>query len=202
MKNVKLLFLLMLLAYVGTYGQTSCTDLNVYPMTKSTGSTGAFNLKPGYQEKASQTYYYSGPGSISQVRVYGTVLNALTIQLNIVIYSVDTNGRPVSAIKTVGITWYRPYNSIGYLDVNMGNIILHSNFAVAVEIPSGTAAYKSFNLTYGTGHGEDLASLSGTSTGSIWTSAKTSFKVDGDFYLLPKMNNFITSAFTMPSQCA
>ncbi len=204
MKSAKLLLLMMIMYIGGVYAQTSCSDLNVYPMTKNKGTTGAYTLKTGYEEKAAQTYYYSGPGRISQVRIYGSVKNALTIPLDIVIYNVDTNGRPTTAIKSVGVYWTILYNSPGYMDVNVGNVVVNSNFAVAVEIPGGTQSYKSFDVLFngtGEGRGEDLASIAGTSTGSNWTSASSTFYINGDFYILPRMNNFITAGFTMSSQC-
>jgi hypothetical protein len=204
MKNLKLLLLILLLDIGAAMAQTTCPDLNIYPMTKNQGSMSTFLLQAGYEEKAAQTYYYNGPGSLTQVRIYGSLPNGLSLPLNIVLYNVDANGRPASAIKTVSFTWYKVYNIIGYLDVNMGNIILSNDFAISLEIPSGTPGSPSFDVGYtgnGEGRNEDLASLAGTSTGNNWTSALNTFSKNGDFYLLPKMNNFVSAWFNSTS-CA
>jgi hypothetical protein len=205
MKFLKLLLLFLLGSTLTASAQTSCEDMVVYPMTKNIGATGSYTIKSGYEEKAAQTYYYSGPGSISQVRVYGNLTSGLSIPLNIVIYSVDASGRPKTALKTVSFTWWITYNTAGYRDINVGGVSVNSNFALAVEIPSGTPANRSFAVTINgnsDGRNEDLASIAGTSTGYNWTSAKSTFTVNGDFYILPIMTNFITSGFTVSSQCA
>jgi hypothetical protein len=204
MKKLKIL-LLLLLSGMGANAQSTCSDLNQYPVMKNSGAVGAYTLRTGYEEKAAQTYFYSGPGSVSQIRIYGALLTGSSITLNALIYNVDANNRPTSVIKSVPLTWYSVMNSQGYFDVNMGNVIVNSNFAIGVEISGGTSPYRSFSVGYtgdGEGHGEDLASLAGTSTGYNWSSAKSNFSKDGDFYLLPKMNNYITSGFLMNKKCA
>jgi hypothetical protein len=62
MKKVTLLFAWALLVLTGTLSaQSSCTDLNGYVESKNTGGTGYYTLLNGMEEKAAQTYHYSGP---------------------------------------------------------------------------------------------------------------------------------------------
>ncbi len=62
-------FLGMLTVNAG--GPSACVDWNGYVDSKNISGTGYITLEPGQEEKAAQTYQYSGPGKINQVRVYG-----------------------------------------------------------------------------------------------------------------------------------
>jgi hypothetical protein len=83
-------------------GPSACVDWNGYVDSKNTSGTGYITLEPGQEEKAAQTYQYTGPGKINQVRVYGNypyIIGGVPLQVNV--YSVDGNGRPTSILKTV-----------------------------------------------------------------------------------------------------
>jgi hypothetical protein len=60
-------FMGMLTANAG--GPSACVDWNGYVDSKNTSGTGYITLEPGQEEKAAQTYQYTGPGKINQVRV-------------------------------------------------------------------------------------------------------------------------------------
>ena len=54
------------------HAQTPCAnDLNGFVASKNVGLTGFVQLKNGFEEKAAQTYTYSGTGKITSVRVHG-----------------------------------------------------------------------------------------------------------------------------------
>jgi len=197
------------MAYAGG-PSNSCTDWNGYVSSKNTGQTGYYTLVNGYEEKAAQTYHYSGPGKIDQVRVYGNFLFTPPyyggVPLTATIYAVDANGRPTNAIESRDFIWWWYDNSQGYLDVSFGSgVYLNGNFAVGVSIRQNTFPFgASFQVRYtgnGEGLGEDLASLAGSSTGGNWASALSEFSKDGDFYLIPQMTNFNTPEFEIASQC-
>lgn len=204
-----LLILAMVMGMTGTYAQASCPDWNGYVDYKNIGGTGAYNLTLGSIEKAAQTYRYSGPGKITSVRVYGnySAVGPLGgVPLRVSIYNVDANGRPTSVVQSANLTWWWFDNASGYKDVVFGGggVPMNHNFAVQVEIRTAYPYGTSFSLRYtgnGEGRGQDLASLAGTTTGGNWSSAKNDFNMDGDFYLVPRVTNFITSDFTASAQC-
>ena len=202
-----LLAMAFFLSLLGSWAQTSCIDLNGYVSSKNQGTTGYYTLNTGYEEYAAQTYHYSGPGKVSQVRVYGHYPGIIGgVPLRVSIFNVDANGRPTSALSSENITWWISNNSTGYMNVIFGGggVTVNNNFAVEIEIRNVSPLGSSFQLQYtGDGEGllEDFASLAGTSTGFNWTSAKDNFNKDGDFYLVPKMTNFITSDFSASSHC-
>src|SRR6185312_1372846 len=208
MKKTTLLACAMYLGALGAGAQNSCNDVNGYPQSKNTGGTGAYTLMTGFEENASQTYHYSGPGKISGVRLYGYTPNILTgVNLTVRVYNVDVTGRPTSIIGSKTTNWGWGDNFLGHKDVsfNGGGYALGSNFAVSVEIVGGITSVTQFQVTYngnGEGKGEDLASLAGTSTGYNWASAKNDFTKDGDFYIIPKMKNYVTADFTPATVCA
>ena len=208
MKNRILQFIVLLaLSSTGAYAQTSCADLNNYVSYKNTADTGYYALNAGFEEKAAQTYHYSGPGKVSSVRIYGNYPGLFGgVPLQVGVYNVDNTGRPTSLIQSANTTWWWFNNPAGYMDVYFsgGGVVIDHNFAVEVELRSASPWGSSFRVQYtgnGEGHGENLASLAGTSTGNNWSSAMTDFNRDGDFYLVPRMTNYITSAFTANSRC-
>ncbi len=209
-RKIIYLAIVIFIGLASVHAQEGCSDTNKYVNYKNVGSTGAYVLTQGVIEKAAQTYLYSGPGKINSVRVYGSYSTLFSggVPLRVNIYNVDANGRPTSVIQHSNVIWWWYDNFRGYIDVPFpnGGVAVNHNFAVEVELrvailgPWGT----SFNLRYtgnGEGRGQDLASLAGTSTGGNWSSSKNDFNMDGDFYLVPKMTNFITSQFTVNSQC-
>lgn len=197
----------MFLGLTGLQAQVSCVDRNGFVDYKNKAGTGAFTLNAGYVEKAAQTYNYSGPGKVTSVRVYGNYPGVTGgVALKVGIYNVDASGRPTSVITSTNATWWWYNNISGYIDVNFfgGGVALSHNFAVEVELRPDFPWGNSFMLQYtgdGEGGGQDLASLAGTYTGNNWVSAKNNFSKDGDFYLVPKMTNFITADFSASTQC-
>ena len=188
--------------------QTSCSDLNAYVDSKNTGNTGYYTLRLGNEEKAAQTYHYNGPGSIASVRVYGNYPGLTSgVPMRVTVYNVDASGRPTSTLRSVNFTWWWFSNAAGYMNVSLGSggVYVSDDFAVSVEVRTAYPWGNSFRLRYtgdGESKGEDLASLSGTSTGNNWASAKTSFSKDGDFYIVPRMNHLINPGFMASTSCA
>ena len=208
MKKMTLMALVLLTGVFFTYGQgaTSCSDLNGYPQWKNTGLVGGYTLTAGSLENAAQTYYYSGPGRVTGVRIYGKTNALLGVAMAAKIYTVDANGRPATAIGTRTFTWTFIDNSNGYKDITFAGsgISVNNNFAASIEMTGGYSGITTFTLSYngdGEGRGEDLASLSGTNTGFNWASAKTTYSKNGDFYIIPKMMHYITSGFSVNSAC-
>lgn len=208
MRKITQTIALALLAITGSlYAQTTCTDLNGYVDSKNTGGTGYYTLINGFEEKASQTYHYSGPGKVSSVRVYGNYPGIMGgVPLRIGIYNVDANGRPTTQIAATNDTWWWFDNFAGYIIVNFagGGVSVDDNFAITAEIRNASPWGGTFQVRY-TGDGEgltqDLASLAGTSTGDNWSSAMTNFNKDGDFYLVPRMVHTIDPAFAVSETC-
>jgi hypothetical protein len=183
--------------------------LNGFVAYKNVGGTGAYQLLNGFEEKASQTYNYSGPGKITSVRVYGSYPGVgilAGVPLKIGVYNVDASGKPTTVIASSNHIWWSvPDNSVGYINVTFpGGVSVSNRFAVTVEITSGFPFGNAFSLQYtgnGEGGGQDLASLAGTSTGFNWSSAKNSFGKDGDFYIVPNMAHINSPGFTTASSC-
>ncbi|HET6990605.1 MAG TPA: PKD domain-containing protein, partial [Bacteroidia bacterium] len=207
MRKFTLLLSGFLLALTGLNAQTSCSDRNGYVDLKNTGGTGAYTLQTGQEEKAAQTYHYSVPGKITSVRVYGNYPGiGGGVPLRVSITDVDANGRPTTTLQSTNTTWWWTDNFNGYITVGFpsGGVNVSGNFAVTVELRFASPWGNTFQLQYtgnGEGAGEDLASLAGTSTGNNWTSAMTAFNKDGDFYLEPRMTNYISSSFTPSTTC-
>ncbi len=186
-------------------------DLNGYVNYKNTIiGTGAYQLQNGFEEKASQTYNYSGPGKIISVRVSGSYPGGggslSGVSLKIAVYNVDASGKPTTQITSRNeIWWSHPSNSLGYMDITFpGGVTVNNRFAVSVEVTNDFPHGNAFSLKYtgnGEGRGQDLASLAGTSTGNNWASAKNSFSKDGDFYIVPNMAHTNTPSFTTNSTC-
>lgn len=189
-------------AWAGGGPSYSCVDWNGYVNSKNTGGTGYYTLTNGFEEMASQTYHFSGPGKINQVRIYGRHTPPAPflyggVPLMASIYSVDANGRPTTTIASVPFIWWTYNNALGYMDISFGpGVYVNSNFAVGVSIRQNVWPFgSSFQVGYtgnGEGLGEDLASLAGTSSGGNWSSAYTAYSKDGDFYLIPEMTYFNT----------
>jgi hypothetical protein len=191
----------------GLTAQQTCTDLNGYVNSRNQGSTGYYQLSSGNEEYAGQTYHYNSTGKVISVRVYGNYPGlGGGVPLRIGVYHVDASGRPTSSIATVNVVWWWFHNISGHIDVTLpfGGVNVSSNFAVTVQLLNASPWGQSFNLQYtgnGEGHGNDLASLAGTSTGNNWSSAMTSFGKDGDFYIVPRMSHVNDPYFTMSSAC-
>lgn len=186
--------------------QVPCSnDLNGFVSYKNVAGTGTYQLKKGFEEKASQTYYYSGPGRISGVRLYGNNPVPGGVPLKIGVYNVDVNNRPTAEITSVNYTWFNFSNSNGFVDVTFpGGVLVNNKFAISVEIRNVRPFGEIFNLVYtgnGEGGGQDLASIAGTSTAFNWVSAKNDFSKDGDFYLIPEMANLNIPGFKTTSSC-
>ena len=196
----------LLLSLVSLKSQTTCGDDYVaYVDSKNVGTTSSVTLQIGMEEQAAQTYHYSATGIVDGARVYGTVPPGLGVFLRVSLYNVDANGRPTGAPLAVAPVKNLFSFSPPFFDVSFPpGVEVHGNFAIAVEILNVPGAGHSFMLQYtgnGEGMGEDLASLSGTSTGFNWASAMTAFNRDGDFYLYPRINNFNDPFFSLGSVC-
>jgi hypothetical protein len=207
MRKITLAVSALMFGLLNTNAQTSCVDQNGYVNSKNTGPTGFYTLEEGMEEKASQTYQYSGPGKITSVRVHGSYPGLSSgVPLRVGIYEVDANGRPTDLLYSTNNTWWWFDNFTGYINVNIGGggVFIDSDFAITVEVRNAFPWGDEFQLKYtgdGEGDGEDLASLAGTSTGFNWSSAMTSFSKDGDFYLEPKMTHFINPEFDADKIC-
>ncbi len=205
MKKITVIAMAFFLGLMGLEAQTtSCVDMNAYVNSKNTGGTGSYTLNNGYEEKAAQTYHYSGPGKVSQVKVFGNYSDFGGVPLRISVYNVDAAGRPTSTLSYVDDIFWSGASSIT-VSLPGGGTAVSANFAIGIAIRNVWPWGNTFQLQYtgnGEGLGADLASLAGTSTGGNWASAMTSFSKDGDFYLVPKMTNYITSDFTASTQCA
>src|ERR1035437_4748666 len=111
-----LLAMAFFLGLLGLRAQTCCTDWNGYVNSKNQGATGYYTLINGFEEFAAQTYHYSGPGKVAQVKVYGHYPGLIGgITLRVSIYNVDANGRPTSAISWVDKTFMHSDNTAGYI---------------------------------------------------------------------------------------
>jgi len=201
-----ILLVAFLLSGIMMKAQSTCTDLNGYVDSKNTGPTGYFDLVLGQEEEVAQTYQFSGSAKIGKVRIYGNFPFLGGVPLAVSIYDVDANGRPTSALQTTNTVWWWNINNQGYIDVTLsgGGVYVDSDFAVAVRVRSAFPYGNVFRVGYtgdGEGNGEDLASVSGTTTGFNWTSAATNFNKDGDFYLVPEMTHFFSAGFNIASQC-
>jgi len=192
------------------HSQTSCpNDLNGFVESKNVSSTGSVQLKIGFEEHASQTYMYHGPGKIYGARIFGNHQGFgpfSGVPLKVTIYNVDNEGRPTSVISSVNHTWWTyPDNMNGYMDVTFpGGANVNANYALAVSVLNAYPFGNSFDLKYtgnSEGLGQDLASLAGTSTGGNWASAMSSFGKDGDFYILPNMTHLNSPSFSTSSNC-
>lgn len=189
--------------------QYSCpSDPNGFVASKNVGSTSSYQLKSGFEERAAQTYKYNGAGKVQSVRVYGTHQTPYFsgVPLKVSVTNVDASGKPTTTIaSTQHVWWSYPDNGNGYIQVNFpGGVSVSNDFALTVELLNAPPFGTTFNLKY-TGNGEglnqDLASLSGTSTGNNWTSAMSSFGSNGDFYIIPTMSNNNAPAFELASEC-
>ena len=185
-------------------------DLNGFVNYKNTvNGTGSYQLKNGFEEKASQTYNYLGPGKITSIRISGSnpsIFFLAGVPLKIGVYNVDASGKPTTLIASTNkIWWSYPNNNNGYMDVTFpGGVAVNNRFALSTEILNEFPFGNEFNLKYtgnGEGGGQDLASLAGSSTGNNWTSAKNSFGKDGDFYIVPNMAHVNDAKFTTLASC-
>jgi hypothetical protein len=199
-----------LLLWCGTaQAQYSCpSDPNGFVASKNVGSTSSYQLKSGFEERAAQTYKYNGAGKVQSVRVYGNHQAPYFsgVPLKVSVTNVDASGKPTTNIaSTQHVWWSYPDNGNGYIQVNFpGGVSVSNDFALTVELLNAPPFGTTFNLKY-TGNGEglnqDLASLSGTSTGNNWTSAMSSFGSNGDFYIVPTMANNNAPSFELASEC-
>jgi len=208
-RKVTILTAGLLLLYGNASAQYSCpSDLNGFVASKNVGSTSSYQLKSGFEERAAQTYKYNGAGKVQSVRVYGTHQTPYFsgVPLKVSVTNVDASGKPTTTIaSTQHVWWSYPDNNNGYIQLNFpGGVSVSSDFALTVELLNAPPFGTTFNLKY-TGNGEglsqDLASLSGTSTGNNWTSAMSSFGSNGDFYIIPTMSNNNAPSFDLASEC-
>ena len=199
----------LLLWYGNALAQYSCpSDPNGFVASKNVGSTSSYQLKSGFEERAAQTYKYNGSGKVQSVRVYGTHQTPYFsgVPLKVSVTNVDASGKPTTTIaSTQHVWWSYPDNNNGYIQLNFpGGVSVSNDFALTVELLNAPPFGTTFNLKYtgnGEGLGQDLASLSGTSTGNNWTSAMTSFGSNGDFYIIPTMSNNNAPTFELASEC-
>ena len=189
--------------------QVPCADdPNGFVASKNVGSTSSYQLKIGFEEKAAQTYDFNGTGKIMSVRVYGThqTMTFSGVPLKVSVYNVDANGKPTTLISSMQHVWWSyPDNNNGYIQLNFpGGVSVSTDFALTVEVLNAPPFGSNFNLKYtgnGEGLGQDLASLSGTSTGNNWASAMTSFGSNGDFYIIPTMSLLNLPSFDINTAC-
>lgn len=187
----------------GFPSSTGCYDASEYVDYKN-GSTpyGAYTLIPGFEEKAAQSYTYTGSGTLTKVRVYGSRGGGVLLPIRVSVYSLDAAGRPLNVMAYNDGWWTGTDQFWGYKDVSL-NIGISGNFAVAIELRNALS-WQSFAVDYtgdGEGNGEDLASLAGTSTGQNWSSAMTNFSKDGDFRIVPYVTSDVVADFEMSSKC-
>jgi hypothetical protein len=189
------------------YAQTStCSDRSTYVASKNIGQVGNYHLKIGHEEKAAQTYHYSGPGKIDDVRVYGSTATSGGVPLRIQIFSIDAAGRPKLEISSVDAIFWSTDNTQGYINVNLpfGGTYVEDDFAIGVTVLNAWPWGSEFELSYtgdGEGLGEDLASIAGTTTGNNWTSALDVFDKNGDFYLVPEMSHYLNPMIDADTRC-
>jgi hypothetical protein len=208
-RKVTILTAGLLLLYANANAQYSCpNDPNGFVASKNVGSTSSYQLQSGVEERAAQTYKYNGSGKVQSVRVYGTHQTPYFsgVPLKVSVTNVDASGKPTTTIaSTQHVWWSYPDNNNGYIQLNFpGGVSVSNDFALTVELLNAPPFGTTFNLRY-TGNGEglnqDLASLSGTSTGNNWTSAMSSFGSNGDFYIIPTMSNTNAPSFDLVSEC-
>lgn len=205
-KRITIITAGLFLGLLSMNAQTICSDDRIaYVDSKNVGPTGAYTLSVGAEEKASQTYYYNGPGKVGGARVFGSVPIGLGVKLRVSLYNVDANGRPTgSALANAPLknlfSWSAPSFDVSFSPA----VSVSGNFAMVVEILNIPGWGHNFDLKYtgnGEGNAEDLASLAGTSTGFNWASAMTAFSKDGDFYIYPRMTNYNNPMFSIANVC-
>jgi hypothetical protein len=207
MKKLFTLMFVFLIGVTSLYAQTNCRDWNEYVDHKNTSSTGYYTLTAGTEELAAQTYHYSGPGNITDIRINGQIPagigGSFSATLKVSIYNVDANNRPTSTVSpsaTQYLTWYF-WQSSKTVHFGSGGIPVNNNFAVAVELIPYFSGQE-FQVEYtgdGEGNNEDLPSVAGTATGGNWISTLPA--KDGDLYIIPRMNHFITADFSASDTC-
>lgn len=204
MKKTNILLIAFLMSYLGSFAQTSCSDWNEYVAYKNINGTGFYTLEGGVKEKSAQTYHYSGPGNITDISINGKIPSGLgwspSAVLNVKIYNVDANNRPTSVITERQLTWLY-WESNRTIAFGSGGVPVNDDFAVSVEL-SPLFNGQQFQVEYtgdGEGDGQNLPSASGTSTGGNWISLMPTN--DGDLYIIPRVNHFISSDFDASATC-
>lgn len=207
-KKITLFMFVLFVSLLGVNAQetVSCYDENGYVDSKNTiGGTGYYILTAEDEQAAAQTYHYSGPGNITAVTFEGQITGFLSffipVQLKVSIYNVDAFNRPTTEIDYTYTTWYN-WMSEQTVFFEEGVFVDH-NFAVAIEMYDPDYDTQDFQVVYtgdGEGAGEDLPSVAGPTTGGNWVSTLPA--KDGDFYIYPTMQHFITADFEMSTQCA
>lgn len=207
MKRVTQLATAFFIGLMGARAQTSsCSDVVGYVSSKNQGSVGNFHLSIGHEEKAAQTYYYSGPGKITKVRVYGSAGASGGVPLRVHVYTIDQLGRPKQEVSYADGVFWSSDNADGYISISLpsGGTFVEQDFAIGVTVLNTWPYGTDFQLSYtgdGEGLNQDLASVAGTSTGDNWTSAIDNFDKDGDFYLVPEMAHFLTPMISASTHC-
>ena len=208
-RKITLLSAVLLLCFGIARAQIPCADdPNGFVASKNVGGTSSYQLKIGFEEKAAQTYDFNGTGKIMSVRVYGShqTMTFSGVPLKVSVYHVDASGKPTTLIASIQHVWWSyPDNNNGFIQLNFpGGVSVSSDFALTVEVLNAPPFGSSFNLKYtgnGEGLGQDLASLSGTSTGNNWASAMSSFASNGDFYIIPTMSLLNLPSFELNTSC-
>lgn len=206
MKKITMLTFLCLLSFTSLFATgEGCLDWNEYVDFKNTGGTDYYLLTKGCAEKAAQTYHYSGPGNITDIKIMGYSPNGPgwghSTYLKVGIYNVDANNRPTSLIDSEMITWHW-WNTEKTVHFSYGGVPVNNNFAVSVELVSPCFFGQEFMVKFtgnGEGGGEDLPSVAGGCIGANWASLLPT--KDGDFYIIPQMNHFITADFSPSATC-
>jgi PKD repeat protein len=204
MKKITIMMFAFLVSLTGLFAQTSCYDWNEYVDYKNTSGTGYYILSYGAEEYAAQTYHYSGPGKVLSAKIEGMIPSgpngASHVHLYASVYNVDANNRPTgSALATRSMWWW--YGQTTKTVNFSGGVSVNSNFAIVVRMSAHWNGVE-FRVKYtgdGEGNGEDLPSVAGTTTGGNWVSLLPA--KDGDLYLTPKMQHYITSDFSASATC-
>lgn len=206
MKKITMFMFVCLISITSIFATGGgCLDWNEYVDFKNTGGTDYYLLTKGCAEKAAQTYHYSGPGNITDVKIMGQTPNgpgwSHTTYLKVGIYNVDANNRPTSLIDSKLIAWYWWYTEMT-AHFAYGGVPVSNNFAVSVELVNPCFIGQEFKVKYtgdGDGGEEDLPSIAGACVGANWLSLLPT--KDGDFYIIPQMNHYITANFTPSATC-
>ena len=174
----------------GLYAQ--CYDEVEYVPSKNLGGTDLIMITNGAPRRSvAQTYFYSGSGAISSVKVYGDNPHHHNVTVRVGIYNVDVNNRPTSMIAQTTAVWHPSSSST---TANFPNTAVTQNFALVVEYYDGTPMY--IKHTGNDGLGEDLASYRVTGT-SNWYSLGTG----GNLYIEPFITNNNNANFTANTVC-
>jgi hypothetical protein len=118
-RKITMLTASLFLWYGYAGAQTPCADdPNGFVARKNVGGTSSYQLKSGFEEKAAQTYKYTGSGKVMSVRVYGNhpSFGLSGVPLKIGVFNVDGSGKPTTQIASIQHVWWSfPDNNVGYV---------------------------------------------------------------------------------------